>query len=176
MERKNETASTTEKQGELVLTLALDAPLELVYSAWTQADHLAQWWGAEGYHLEVAQLDVRPGGTFLYSMQRGDGPKLWGKFVYHEITAPDGLVFVNAFSDEDGNILRAPFSPTWPQEMLNRVTLTEADGKTTVTLKISAYNASPAEEQTFAAGFDAMRQGFKGTFDKLKANLRKQQG
>jgi uncharacterized protein YndB with AHSA1/START domain len=54
---------------------------------------------------------------------------MWGRFVYREIVAPERIVFINSFSDEEGNITRAPFSPTWPLEVLNTLTLSEHEGK-----------------------------------------------
>src|SRR5580700_3871342 len=102
---------------ELTLTRVLNAPQELVFKAWTEAKSLAQWWGPKGFTLNVAKLDFRPGGQFLYSMNDSNGFEMWGKFVYHEIEAPERLVFVNSFSDKEGNTIRAPFSATWPLEV-----------------------------------------------------------
>jgi hypothetical protein len=44
----------------------------------------------------------------------------------------DLLEFVNAFSDEHGNIVRAPFDIQLPMEMFTGSTLRK-DGKTTIT-------------------------------------------
>ena len=57
-----------------------------------------------------------------------DGNEMWGKFVYREIAAPERLVFVSSFSDADGNTVRAPFSETWPLEILNTLSLVEHEG------------------------------------------------
>jgi uncharacterized protein YndB with AHSA1/START domain len=98
---------------------------------------------------------------------------MWGRFVYREIVAPERIVFINSFSDEDGNITRAPFSSTWPLEVLNTLTLSEHEGKTTLTLRGGPINATEEERKTFEAGFDSMRQGFTGTFDQLADYLAK---
>jgi uncharacterized protein YndB with AHSA1/START domain len=79
-------------------------------------------------------LDLRPGGIFLASQRSPEGQDMWGKFVYQEIKAPEKLVFIQSFSDEKGNTVRAPFSPVWPLEIINKLTFTESEGTTTLTL------------------------------------------
>lgn len=160
---------------EFVITRVFDAPRNLVWKAWTEAECLAQWWGPKGCKIRVVKLDVRPGGVFHYAMQFNTGRDMWGRFVYREIAAPERLVFVNSFSDPDGGITRAPFSqiPTWPLEVLNNLTLTEQGGKTTLTLRGSPINATQEEVETYARMFDSMRQGFTGTFDQLADHLAK---
>ena len=64
-------------------------------------------------------------------------------------------------------------SETWPLEMLNTLTFEENNGKTTLTLRGAAINATEAERQTFEGGFDSMRQGFGGTMDQLETYLLK---
>ena len=160
-----------ESNKELRLTRVLNAPRELVFKAWTEAERLAQWWGPKGFKLNVARLDVRPGGEFLYSMSDNNGFEMWGKFVFREIEAPTRIVFVNSFSDKDGNITRAPFSATWPLEVLNTLTLTERDGKTTLVLSGGPINASEEEQNTFEGGRGSMEQGFAGTFEQLEQYL-----
>lgn len=156
---------------ELVITRVFDAPRELVWKAFTESERLAHWWGPTGFEMLVRTLDLRPGGVFQYSMRSPDGHIMWGKFVYRDIQAPERMVFVNSFSDEEGNITRAPFSPTWPLEVLNTITLTESDGKTTVTLRGGPINTTEAERETFWNAQDSTRQGFAGTFNQLAAYL-----
>jgi uncharacterized protein YndB with AHSA1/START domain len=102
------------------------------------------------------------------------GHEMYGRFVYREIAAPGRLIFVNSFSDAAGGITRAPFpqlGDRWPLEVLNSMTLTEKDGKTTLTLRGGPINATDEERKTFVSMFDSMRQGFGGTFDQLAAYL-----
>ena len=156
---------------ELVLSRTFDAPRELVYRAWTEAERLAKWWGPAGFAIEVAKLELRPGGLFHYSMTLPDGHQMWGKFVYLEIKAPERITFINCFSDPEGNITRAPFSATWPLDVYNVLTFVESAGKTTVTLRGGPVNATQEEVDTFVAGRASMQQGFGGTFDQLAAYL-----
>lgn len=158
---------------EFVITRTFDAPRDLVFKAWTEPERLAQWWGPKGCAIAVSKLELRPGGTFLYSMRVPNGPTMWGKFVYREIVAPERLVFVNSFADDTGKTIRSLFSPTWPLEILNTLTLLEHGGKTTLDLRGGPINATEEERKTFEEFFGSMEQGFSGTFDQLAAYLAK---
>lgn len=152
---------------ELVITRSFDAPRDLVWKAFAESNRLAHWWGPKGFTMLAHALDFRLGGVFHYSMRSPDGQVMWGKFVYHDIQAPERLVFVNSFCDEAGNIIRAPFSPAWPLEIMNTVTFTEHEGKTTVTLRGGPINATEEEHTAYWNAQESMRQGFAGTFDQL---------
>lgn len=155
------------------ITRTFDAPRNIVWQAWSDASHLMKWWGPKGCTIAVKAHDFKPGGTFHYAMQWGVAPTLWGKFVYGAIAAPDTLEFINGFSNEQGDMTRAPFSPTWPLEVTNRVTFhADADGRTTVTLHGTPLSDDRDEIQTFHMGFTSMQQGFSGTFDQLDAYLK----
>jgi len=161
---------------QFTITRVLDAPRDLVWKAWTEAERLAQWWGPKGCKIRVVKLELRLGGIFHYVMQFRTGKEMFGRFTYREIAAPERLVFVNSFSDADGGITRAPFpqlGDTWPLEVLNNLTLSEQGGKTTLDLRGSPINATEEEFKTYAGMFDSMRQGFGGTFDQLADYLAK---
>jgi len=160
---------------EFVITRVLGAPRQMVFQAWTEAEHLGRWWGPKGFSISLIKLDLRPGGLFRYSMRPPDGNEMWGKFVYREIVPPERIVFVNAFSDPEGNTVRPPFAPNFPLEVLNTLTLTEQDSQTVLTLRGLPVNATAAEHQVFAAMHDSMQQGWTGTLDQLAAELTLQQ-
>jgi uncharacterized protein YndB with AHSA1/START domain len=136
-----------------------------VWKAFTESERLMHWWGPKGFTMRVARLDLRPGGVFHHGLRSPDGRDMWGKFVYREIVAPERLVFVVSFTDEKGNLVRHPLSPTWPLEVLNTMTL--HDGKTTLTLRAVPINATEEERKTFEAGRGSLKQGFTGTLDQL---------
>ncbi|SDX56693.1 SRPBCC domain-containing protein [Paenibacillus sp. CF384] len=155
------------KDGKLVISRTFNAPRELVFKVFTEAEHLKHWWGPKGLDLEVVQLDLRPGGIFLYTMSTPDGQSMWGKFVYQEIAAPEKLSFFSSFSNPEGGTERPPFAPQFPLQVLNMVTFTENEGQTTIKLEGGPHEAT-AEENAFYKGmFESMQQGFGGTFDKL---------
>jgi uncharacterized protein YndB with AHSA1/START domain len=157
---------------EFTISRVFDAPRSLVFKVQTEAEHLARWWGPKGYEMLVAKLDIRPGGLFHYRMRSPEGHEMWGRFVYREIVPPERIVFVNSFSDEKAAIVRAPFAPDWPLEVLNVMTLTEDGGKTTLTLRGGPINANAAEISRFNSFHDSMAQGFGGTLDQLDAYLK----
>lgn len=158
---------------EFVITRTFAAPRELVWKVWTQVEHLQQWFGPKGFTTPVAKLDFRPGGMFHYCMQSSDRNKMWGRFVYREIVPPERIVWVNSFSDEAGGLVRPPFSEVWPREMLTVATFSEHAGRTTVTLRWTALNATDEEQKTFDSSHDSMNQGWTGTFDQLTTYLTK---
>lgn len=157
-------AATT---SEFVLTRVLDAPRDLVFKAFTEAERLAHWWAPKGFTMRSGTLDLRPGGVFHYCQVSPNGQEMWGKFVYREVMPPERLVFVSSFSDEQGNTVRAPFSATWPLEILSTITFAEQDGQTTLTLRGVALNASAEEQRTFAEAARSLEAGWGGTLDQL---------
>jgi len=160
---------------EFVISRTFDAPLELVWKAHTEVEHLKQWWGPQGFTMLSCTLELRPGGRFHYGMQSPDGAEMWGKFEFREIVPQEKLVYTNSFSDKDGSTVRAPFSDNWPLEVLNTLTFSEQDGKTTLTLRGAPINANEEEWKMFAGMHDSMRQGFGGTLDQLEQHLSKMQ-
>ncbi len=166
-----EKISTTVEKEEFVITRTFNASRELMWKALTEPEHLAHWWGPKGFKMLQSKVDLRPGGLFHYGMEGPGGFVMWGRFVYREIVAPEKMVFVVSFSDEAGNITRAPMSNTWPLEVLNILTLTEQDGKTTLRIEGGPINTTEEEMNTFHSNHASMQQGFKGTYDQLEEYL-----
>jgi uncharacterized protein YndB with AHSA1/START domain len=160
---------------EFVISRAFDAPRDLVWSAWTQGERLAQWWGPKGSKVRVLKLEMRPGGMFHYSFEYQPGKPMWGRFIYREIAAPERIVFVVSFTDVRGEIIRAPIKENWPLEVLNTVTFTEKNEQTKLTLRVKPINPTEAEYQAFLEMFDSLAQGYGGTMDQLGDHLAKAQ-
>lgn len=157
---------------DFVISRVFDAPRDLVWSCFTDAERLKAWFGPKGSVVVASKMDLRVGGTYHGALRTGDGPVMWAKFVYREVVAPERLVWVHSFSDEAGGLTRHPLSPTWPLELLTTVTFEDVpDGKTRVTLRWSPLNASEEERRTFDAARDGMRGGWSGSFDQLDAYL-----
>ncbi len=157
-----------------IISRVVRAPRDLVWKVWTQRDHIMKWFGPKGVTIPKCTLDFRPGGVFHYLMQGPEGSGHWGRWVFREITPPERLVFVGTFSDEQGNVTRAPFDETWPMEMLSVVTFevhAGIGGGTLVTVRWTALNASAAEQETFDLGHESIGQGWSGTFDALAEYL-----
>ncbi len=163
--------SETNTGSEFVISRVLNAPRHLVFQAWTEAEHLARWWGPKDFSIKLIHLDLRPGGLFRYSMTPPDGEEMWGKFMYREIVVPERIVFVNCFADSEGNTIRPPFAPEYPLEILNTVTFTAQGSQTLLTVHAVPINATAEEHQFFRGMNESMQQGWTGTLDQLAAEL-----
>lgn len=113
----------------LEFTRRFDAPRELVWTAYSSAEHLKRWWGPRGWTTDPCTVDFRPGGVWHYCM-KGDGMESWGKAVYEVIVAPERLDYIDCFSDADAN--------SFPPEMHISITLIP-DGRQTVLHSVSTF-------------------------------------
>ena len=120
----NPTALPMER--DLVLTRVYDAPRELVFRAWTDPQHMAQWWGPKYFTNRVEQMDVRPGGAWRIVMCAPDGAEYPAQGVYREIAPPERMVFTNTAVDKDGKVIIDGFTT---------VTFADQNGKTKLTLE-----------------------------------------
>ncbi|WP_044640025.1 SRPBCC domain-containing protein [Risungbinella massiliensis] len=153
---------------ELILERVFDAPRELVFKAFSEAEHLKHWWGPRGWTLTVCNIDFRPGGIWHYCMKcidqnQGDfyGFESWGKGVYQEIVESEKIVYIDYFSDAKGN--EAEGMPA------TKVTLTfvEHDGKTKL-INRAIYDSPEALQTVLDMG---MEQGITETWDRLAEHL-----
>ena len=78
---------------EIVLSRVFDAPRELVFKAWTDSRHIAEWWGPNGFTTTVHEMDVRPGGVWRFVMHSPDGIDFDNMIVFHEVVEPERLVY-----------------------------------------------------------------------------------
>jgi uncharacterized protein YndB with AHSA1/START domain len=156
---------------QIEITHTFHAPRELVFKAFTESEHLQNWWGPKGWTFDVSKSDIRPGGVFHYSQKPADGNVMWVKFEYSEIIAPEKIVYTSIFSDEEGNTVRAPFNSSWPMETLNTITFIEDEGKTTLTTTVVPVSPTEEEIRTFEDSREMIQEGFTGTFDQLDEYL-----
>ncbi|MCG7408278.1 SRPBCC domain-containing protein [Paenibacillus sp. ACRRX] len=149
---------------ELVLERVFHAPRELVFKVFSEAEHLKQWWGPRGWNVTVCHVDFREGGVWHYCMKcedknQGDfyGFESWGKAVYQDIVAPEKIVYVDYFSDADGNVTEGMPS--------SQVTMTfiEEEGGTKL-ISRSRYESAEALDNVMKMG---MEQGITETWDRL---------
>ncbi|MEA2950502.1 MAG: hypothetical protein QOJ96_22 [Alphaproteobacteria bacterium] len=70
-----------------------DAPRELVWSAWTDPKHLAQWWGPNGFTTTTSTFDMRPGGVWRFVMHGPDGRDYQNRITFDEIVKPERIVY-----------------------------------------------------------------------------------
>ena len=63
-----------ERNGNTVtMKRTLNAPIKLVWEAWSKAEHIANWWGPKGMEVKVIEHDFKVGGKWKYSMLMGEG-------------------------------------------------------------------------------------------------------
>ena len=62
-----------------------DAPVELVWKAWTESDQIAQWWSPSGISTEVVEHNFKIGGLWKYHMPMPDGRIFVAEGQYTEI-------------------------------------------------------------------------------------------
>jgi uncharacterized protein YndB with AHSA1/START domain len=94
MTENSSTNNVTTKAGEyeLVHTRIFDAPRELVFEAWTNPDHLAKWWGPNGFTNSFHKFDMQPGGTWEFTMHGPDGTDYPNMVIFVEIDKPERIV------------------------------------------------------------------------------------
>lgn len=166
--------TTTLSSKPFIISRVFNAPRDLAWKCFTDAQHMQQWWGPKGVTIAHSEMDLRVGGLYLYAMKPAEGPLMWGRMVYREITPQDRIVFVNSFSDEAGGLTRHPLAPSWPIEMLSVFTFEDQPGgKTKFTVRWSPLNPTEEERATFDGGHDSMTMGWTGTLDKLDTYLPK---
>lgn len=144
MSKQNE--ATEDYSGrEFVMTRELAAPRALVFKAWTDAKHIAQWWGPKGFTNPVCEWDARPGQAIHVVMRAPNGIDYPMGGEFREIAAPERLVFTSGALDEKGSLLF---------EFLHTVTLAERGGKTILTIA-SRVLKTTAEANKYIGGFEA---------------------
>jgi len=139
----------------VTLTRIYDAPRELVWRAWTDPKHVAQWFGPKHFTSSVPQLDLRIGGALRIVMHGPDGNDYPMKGVFKEIVPPERLVFSSIAVDKDGNHLL---------EGETTVILEDAGGKTRLTLHTYAKGLVRIASQMLAG----MEAGWSQSLDKLQ--------
>lgn len=77
----------------IVITRLYDVPRELVWRTWTEPQHVAHWWGPDGFTLTIHEMDVRPGGLWHFHMHGPDGTDYLNHIVYIEVVKPERLVY-----------------------------------------------------------------------------------
>jgi uncharacterized protein YndB with AHSA1/START domain len=145
---------------EYVITRAFDAPAELVFKAWTTPELVKRWWGFEGSDWLVCDIDLRPGGTWRWVIgEKGNEVGFHGD--YREVDGPRRLVFTEMFE----GVVPLPPRDAYPT---NALTLTEADGVTTMVLHVT-HTTGEERDMVLASG---MESGMQVSYDRLEDLVR----
>ncbi len=150
--------TTKAKSNELKLTRVYDAPVRMVWDAWTDPEQLGQWWGPRGFTITTHSKDLRPGGHWSYTMHGPDGTDYDNTTHYFEVEECAKLLY-----DHGGSADRPP---------LFRVTVffRETEGKTTMDMTMALATPEAAEEiKKFIK-----QVGGNATWDRLAEYLEKE--
>jgi len=138
---------------QILITRHFDAPVHLVYRAYTTAELVSRWWIGERGQMTSCQIDLRPGGRWRYVMMTNQGFEVAFHGVYREIVT-------------DRRIVSTEIYEGMPEaEALSTVTFTAADGGTDLAILV---------EHTEKAHRDAhvdsgMEAGLQEALDRLEA-------
>ena len=110
---------------QILITREFDAPKHLVYKAYTTPELVKRWWHAKRGEATIADIDLRVGGKWRYVMVTEGGFEVAFHGEYKEIVPNERLVTTEVYEGAPN----AEDNPT-----LNTLTLTEKDGRTTMTL------------------------------------------
>jgi uncharacterized protein YndB with AHSA1/START domain len=86
------------KDRELRISRKLNAPVELVWEIWTKPEHIANWWGPNGFTNTITTMDMRPGGEWNLVMHGPDGTDYKNKSIFKEIIPLKKIVYEHASS------------------------------------------------------------------------------
>ena len=106
----------------IVGTRVFDAPRELVWQAWTDPKHLAQWWGPIGFSTTTSAFDMRAGGVWRFVMHGPDGRDYQNRITFDEIVRPERITYHHGGGDD-----------VEPGQFRTTVTFEDLGGKTKLT-------------------------------------------
>ena len=149
--------STWALDREIVLSRVINAPRELVFSAWTDPRHLPQWFGPAGFRIETRSIDIRVNGEWRFDMIAPDGTRYTNRMHFRRIETPH-LIEIDHGADKDND----------PGVFRTTITFDEqSDGKTVITLR----QLHPTKAQREATiGFGAVEFGYQ-TLEKLAQHV-----
>lgn len=114
----------------IITTRELDAPRELVWLAWSDPRHLAQWWGPDGFTTTTSAFDMRVGGVWRFVMHGPDGRDYDNLVTFDEIQEPSLLRYRHGDENE-------------PAQFRTTVTFEDLGGKRT---RVTLYATFPSAE------------------------------
>ncbi len=126
---------------EIVVTRLIDAPRELVFAAFTEQEHVMNWWVPGG--TTTHEWSAQPGGLWRYTMPIPESEPMPFRVQFIEIAPPGRLVYDYGMDAADA-----------PEPVRTHVTFEEQANKTRVTLRLVFATAAERDEaaQYGAAG------------------------
>jgi uncharacterized protein YndB with AHSA1/START domain len=78
---------------ELRITRTFKAPIELMWEVWTDAEHIKNWWGPNGFTSTIHNMDFKEGGEWKLTMHGPDGTNYPNRSIFKEIIPFKKIVF-----------------------------------------------------------------------------------
>jgi uncharacterized protein YndB with AHSA1/START domain len=158
---------------ELRVSRLINAPVALVFEAWTNPEHIKHWWGPNGFTHTIYKMDVKPGGAWEFTMHGPDGANYESKQMYVEIVTSERIVMKHPaagyemtvdFVPEEGNKTRVDICNVFESaevlaEVIRRVKADEGLAQNADRMKDYVEHKMPAErELVIIRRFDAPQE------------------
>jgi uncharacterized protein YndB with AHSA1/START domain len=143
------------------------APLDLVWSAWTEAELLDQWWGPKPFKAETKSMDFSVGGRWLYAMVGPQGVVGWNVKSFSKIVPRKSFTYRSSFCDESGNVNPGTTGSDWVNSFA------ESKGITMVTNDIRVDSLEHLEahiKMGFKEGYTAGLDQLDGLLARIRKN------
>ncbi len=127
-----------ETPNQVLIRHEFNAPRELVFLAWTDPEHLKEWFAPNGRTIDFKSIDLRENGTYHSCIFNPEYGNCWCKGSYLEIDFPGKFVFTMEVADENGNSItpeQAGMPADWPATTTVTVTFTQKGDKTELILQ-----------------------------------------
>jgi uncharacterized protein YndB with AHSA1/START domain len=147
---------------DIVIRRLIDAPRERVFDMWTRPEHAAHWWGPTGFTITTKCMEVRPGGTWRFTLHAPNGMEFPNRTTYLEVVKPGRLAY---WYDSGSDDAASRFHVT--------VTFDKQGERTYLTMR--SVFATAAERDKVIKEHNAI-EGGNQTLDRLEAYLWIQQG
>lgn len=151
---------------DLIVERTFNAPVDLVFKAWTTPDLIMKWWGATGFTCPSATIDAELGGKYHLAMKHEEFGTIWSGGEFKEFVPNKKIVMTDHFSNEQGEKV----SPTeygmddnFPEELEIGIDFEDQDGETKMTLTHYGLGSGEDAEMT--------KDGWNEAFDKLTGAL-----
>jgi uncharacterized protein YndB with AHSA1/START domain len=151
-------AVTLPTDEQIRIVREFDAPKHLVYKAWTTPELVKQWWNARRGEVTVADIDLRVGGAWRWVMIADGGMEVAFHGEYRELVKNERIVSTEVYEG-------APDASS-----LNTLTLTEADGRTTLELLVQ-HADQQARDMHVGSGMEAGLQDALDLLEELATSL-----
>lgn len=149
------------EEKSITVERSFTAPLDTVWSAWTEADILCQWWAPKPWACVIQSMDFRDGGRMRYYMQGPEGDRHYCSFDYTVVKPKTFYSGVDGFCDEHGAVNEAMPRMNWENNF------SAQDGSTLVRIYIR-FNSTEDMEKITAMGF---KEGFTMGLNQLEELL-----